>query len=105
MKKSNYLLFVAGLIAGAASLLATTVIPPTFDQLVDQAQVIFQGTVTKVSSEWVGEGAERHIVSYISFKVKAALKGSPGETYTMRTFGGTVDGESMMIGDAPTFNV
>ena len=105
MKKSKYLLFVAGLMAGAASLSATTVIPPTFDQLVDQAQVIFQGTVTKVSSEWIGEGAERHIVSYISFKVKDALKGSPGETYTMRTFGGTVDGESMMIGDGPTFNI
>ena len=105
MKKSKYLAFIAGLIAGACSLSATTVIPPTFDQLVDQAEVIFQGTVTKVSSEWVGEGAERHIVSYITFKVKDALKGSPGESYTMRTFGGTVDGESMMIGDAPTFNV
>src|SRR4051812_26270828 len=105
MKKNNSLLVVAAIFVGVASLSATTVIPPTFDQLVDQAQVIFQGTVTKVSSEWVGEGAERHIVSYISFKVKDALKGSPGETYTMRTFGGTVDGESMMIGDGPTFNV
>jgi hypothetical protein len=105
MKKTNYLLFVTGLLAGAASLSATTVIPPTFDQLVNQAQVIFRGTVTKISSEWIGEGAERHIVSYITFKVKDALKGSPGETYTMRTFGGTVDGETMTIGDGPTFEV
>ena len=105
MKKTNYLLFLAGLIAGAASLSATTVIPPTFDQLVNQAEVIFRGTVTKVTSEWIGEGGERHIVSYITFKVKDALKGSPGETYTMRTFGGTVDGETMTIGDGPTFAV
>lgn len=105
MKKTNYLLFLAGLIAGTASLSATTVIPPTFDQLVNQAEVIFRGTVTKVTSEWIGEGAERHIVSYITFKVKDALKGSPGETYTMRTFGGTVDSETMTIGDGPTFAV
>src|SRR5205085_2132009 len=94
-----------GLVAGGTSLSATTVIPPTFDQLVDQAEVIFHGTVTKVNSEWIGEGAQRHIVSYITFKVKDALKGAPGQTYTMRTFGGTVDGETMLIGDGPTFDV
>jgi hypothetical protein len=105
MKKTSYFLFFASVLAGAASLTATTVIPPTFDQLVDQAEVIFQGTVTKVTSEWIGEGAERHIVSYITFKVKDSLKGSPGESFTMRTFGGTVDGETMAIGDGPVFNV
>jgi hypothetical protein len=105
MKKSKYFIMIAGLIAGAASLSATVVVPPTFEQLVDQAQVIFQGTVTKVTSQWVGEGGERHIVSYITFKVKDGLKGSPGESFTMRTFGGTVDGETMTIGDGPTFEV
>ena len=98
MKKR--LLAIAAVLAGAASLSATTVIPPTFEQLVDQAQVIFHGSVTNVTSQWVGEGAERHIVSYITFKVKDALKGAPGQSYTMRTFGGTVDGETMMIDGA-----
>lgn len=105
MKKLNSLLVMAAAVASAASLSATTVIPPTFDQLVDQAEVIFQGTVTKVTSDWVGEGADRHIVSYITFKVNDSLKGSPGASYTMRTFGGTVGEESMTIGDGPTFNV
>jgi hypothetical protein len=105
MKTSKFLPFIIGLLAGAASLSATTVIPPTFDQLVDQAEVIFHGSVTKVTSAWIGEGADRHIVSYITFKVKDALKGKPGETYTLRTFGGTVDDETMVIGDAPKFEV
>jgi hypothetical protein len=105
MKKSKYLLFVASVLTIAASLSATVVIPPSFEQLVDQAQEIFQGTVTKMNSVWVGEGAERHIVSYITFQVKDALKGSPGQSYTMRTFGGTVDGESMAVGDGPVWNV
>ena len=106
MKKANYLLAFTGLLAGLASpLSATTVIPPTFDQLVGQAEVIFQGNVTKVNSQWVGEGGERHIVSYVTFNVKEALKGAPGRSYTLRMFGGTVDGETMGIADAPKFEV
>ena len=105
MKKTNYLLVIASLIAGAASLSATTVIPPTFEQLVDQAEMIFQGTVTKTNSQWIGEGDQRRIVTYVTFEVKDALKGSPGKSYTVRQFGGTVDGETMMIDDAPVFNV
>ncbi|MFL6516326.1 MAG: hypothetical protein ACJ8M1_15000 [Chthoniobacterales bacterium] len=105
MRKSNYLLWIAGLVAGATSLSATTVIPPSFDQLVNQAEQIFRGTVTKVTSDWIGEGAERHIVSFITFKVKDSIKGSPGDSYTIRTFGGTVDGETMAIADGPVFHV
>src|SRR5690242_12139009 len=103
MKK--HLLVIASVFAGLASLSATTVIPPTFEQLVDQAQVIFHGSVTKISSQWIGEGADRHIVSYITFTVKEALKGAPGQSYTMRTFGGTVDDETMTIDDGPKFQV
>jgi len=105
MKTLNLLTTLAALLVGSVSLNATTVIPPTFEQLVDQAQEIFQGSVTKVDSQWIGEGADRHIVSYITFEVKDALKGAPGKSYTMRAFGGTVDGETMMIGDGPKFEV
>jgi hypothetical protein len=105
MKKINYLFVLAALAASASVTRATTVIPPTFDQLVDQAEVIFQGEVTNVKSEWVGEGAQRHIMSYVSFKVEDALKGSPGQSYTIRMLGGTVDGETMGVSDAPKFQV
>ena len=46
---------------------ATTVIPPSFEQLVQQAELIFQGTVTDVRSIWEGEGAQRHISTYVTF--------------------------------------
>jgi hypothetical protein len=105
MKKANLLLLLAGLIFITHGARATSVIPPTFDQLVADAEVIFQGSVTEVKSQWAGEGGQRHIVSYVTFKVEDALKGNPGETYTIRMLGGTVDGESMGVSDAPTFNV
>ena len=47
MKKTNYLLLVASLVIAGISARATTVIPPTFEQLVDQAELIFQGKVTQ----------------------------------------------------------
>jgi hypothetical protein len=84
---------------------ATTVIPPTFDELVTRAETIFEGTVTGTRSEWTGEGSNRHIVSYVTFKVEDTLKGAAGGEYTIRMFGGTVDGQTMEVSDAPRFKV
>jgi hypothetical protein len=103
MKKSYSLTLLAAVFVASSSLHATTVIPPSFDELVSRAEVIFQGSVTDVRSEWVGEGAQRHIVTYVTFKVDDAIKGSPGTTYTMRMLGGTVDGQTMAVSDSPKF--
>jgi hypothetical protein len=89
----------------ASNVWATTVVPPTFDQLVDEAEVIFQGKVTAVRSQWTGEGAQRVIVTFITFSVEDSMKGNPGQSYTIRMLGGTVDGETIEIADAPKFNV
>lgn len=84
---------------------ATTVIAPTFAQLVDEAELIFQGKVTAARSIWTGEGAQRVIVTFVTFKVEDTMKGNPGESYTVRMLGGTVDGETIEIADAPKFKV
>jgi len=84
---------------------ATTVIPPNFDELVSRAQVIFEGEVTGLQSQWIGEGAEHRIVTFVTFKVVDALKGNPGENYSIRMLGGTVDGRTMEVTDAPKFKV
>jgi hypothetical protein len=84
---------------------ATTVIPPTFDELVTNAEMIFEGTVTTMRSEWTGQGADRHIVTYVTFKIEDALKGALGAEYTIRMFGGTVDDKTMEVTDAPRFKV
>ncbi len=84
---------------------ATTVIPPSFDELVNEADVIFQGRVTNVKSQWIGEGAQRTIVTYVTFRVEDAVKGIPGQSYAIRMLGGTVDGKTMEVADAPKFAV
>lgn len=104
--KTTFRFFTAGLVvASICTALATTIIPPSFDDLVREAETIFQGTVTGVHSQWIGEGAQRHIVSYVTFKVEEALKGNPGRETTLRMFGGTVDGQTMQVSDAPRFAV
>ncbi|MFN2477200.1 MAG: hypothetical protein ABR526_12775 [Chthoniobacterales bacterium] len=82
---------------------ATTVIPPSFTELVNEAELIFQGTCTDSKSEWIGEGAQRHIITNVTFKVEDALKGSPGASYTIQMLGGTVDGTTMEVSDSPKF--
>lgn len=93
-------LFSLGFIANA-----TTVIPPRFDELVSRAQIIFEGEVTGLQSQWIGEGAQHRIVTFVTFKVNDTLKGEPGTTYSMRMLGGTVDGRTMEVSDAPKFKV
>jgi hypothetical protein len=105
MKRLRFFLALGSIFIGLSAAQGTTVIPPTFDELVGQAEIILQGAVTDVRSQWVGEGAQRHIVSYVTFNVEDALKGAPGGTYTLRMLGGTVDGETMEVSESPKFKV
>jgi hypothetical protein len=105
MKKFLRLLISGACLIFAGTALATTVIPPSFDELVSRAEMIFQGSVTDVRSEWTGEGAQRHIMSYVTLKVEDTIKGNPGSTVTLRMLGGTVGGETMEVSDAPKFKV
>src|SRR6476646_7846616 len=105
MKKLSQLLISGACLIFAGTALATTVIPPSFDELVSRAEMIFQGSVTDVRSEWTGEGAQRHIMSYVTLKVEDAIKGNPGSIVTLRMLGGTVGGETMEVADAPKFKV
>src|SRR3954447_15486464 len=105
MKKFSRLSVSSSVLIIACAALATTVIPPSFDDLVSRAEMIIQGSVTDVRSEWTGEGAQRHIMSYVTVKVEDAIKGNPGATVTLQMLGGTVGAETMQVSDAPKFKV
>jgi hypothetical protein len=105
MNKLRYLLSLGVLLFGLSVASATTVIPPSFAQLVSQAELIFQGTVTDVKSMWVGQGAERHIETSVTFRVEDAIKGHPGATYTISLLGGTIDGQTLEVTDTPKFKL
>jgi hypothetical protein len=103
--KIKYLLPLTLIGVVVSAVTATTVIPPTFDQLVKQAELIFQGTVTDARSVWEGEGGQRHIETYVTFKVDDNVKGDAGASYTIQMLGGTVGDQTMEVSDAPKFKV
>lgn len=105
MKLLRSLLFLSLVLLAVPAARATTVIPPTFDELVTQAEMIFEGTVSGTRSEWTGEGSNRHIVTYVTFKIEDAIKGAAGAEYTLRMFGGTVGDKTIEVTDAPKFKV
>ena len=103
--KIKYLLPLTLIGVALMRVTATTVIPPTFEQLVQQAELIFQGSVTDVRSIWEGEGAQRHIETYVTFQIADNVKGDASNSYTIRMLGGTVGDETMLVTDAPKFKV
>ena len=105
MKPLRLFLVLSCLALSFATIRATTVIPPTFDRLVNDAEAIFEGTVTALKSEWTGEGTNRHIVTYVTLKIEDPIKGALSAEYTIRMFGGTVDGHTMEATDTPRFKV
>jgi hypothetical protein len=105
VNKFRYFFLITLTLCSLGAARGTTVVPPTFEELVSQAQEIFQGAVTDVRSEWAGAGADRHIVTYITFRVEERFKGSAEASYTIRLLGGTVGEETMLVTDAPKFEV
>lgn len=103
MKPLRFLLLLLSAALAASNAQATTVIAPTFDQLVGEAELIFEGTVTEARSEWIGQGSEREMVTYVTFSIQDAIKGAPGSSYTIRMLGGTIDSETREVADAPRF--
>ena len=96
---------LAALVAWAGRLPALTVLPTDFNQLVDQADAIFQGEVLSVRSDWTGLEANRHIATYVQFRVVRVFKGSAPNPQTLEIFGGTVGARSMTVPGMPKFEV
>ena len=101
---SRTLLLLTLLAAAAVSpARALTSIPRNLDQLVARAETIFRGVATARQAAWKGEGAERHIVTRVTFRVDETLKGPAQPEQTLEFFGGELDGKGMGISDMPTF--
>lgn len=84
---------------------ATTVVPPSFDELVQESELIFRGRVTAVKSDWSGEGKGRAPATWVTFAVERTLRGSAGETITLEFMGGEVGQKRLVLAGWPQFAV
>jgi hypothetical protein len=84
---------------------AISVIAPTFQELVAEAQTVFVGEVTATQALWIGDGAQRTIVTNVTFAVETTLKGADERVRVLRFIGGAVGDQTLTVPGIPTFKV
>ncbi len=103
---STMLLRLVLLLAVAAPVLrATSVVAPTFPELVAEAETIFRGRVTAVTARRVErpDAPGALIKTYVTFAVERVLKGRAGPTLTLEFLGGTVGEDRLEVSGMPVF--
>jgi hypothetical protein len=81
----------------------TTVAPMSFDQLVQQAEIVFIGDVIDQRSVWDDSRDGRRIVTQVTFDVVRVLKGTVGLRTQLSFQGGTVGDVTQEITGMPKF--
>ena len=81
---------------------AASVLPVTFDGLVDGAAVAFQGRVLENRSE-IDRGTG-HLVTFTTFEVEERLKGTVGARHVIKQLGGQAGDTGFRIDGIPRFD-
>jgi len=105
MTRSVVVSALAAVLVMPLSLRATTVIAPTFDELVRAAEVVFRGEVIDTRSRLVATPDGETIVTDVYFNVERVLKGKTGATLVLQFLGGKVGDRRYQIEGMPTFLV
>ena len=105
MKRLVPWLAALAVLIGARTARSTTIIPPTFDELVDSADTIFVGTAIDRHTEWEVRRDGRAIVTWVTFDVERVLKGSLGLRTQLRFLGGTIGDLRLEVADMPEFHI
>lgn len=93
------------LLSGAAPSFATTVVPPEFPQLVNEADYIVRAVVKSVTAEWRETEGHRHIFTFVELEVREVISGTPPQPLILQMLGGKVGEEEMIVSGAPKFAV
>ena len=83
---------------------ATTVIPPTFEEMADRAELVFVGKAIASRAEWRTVGANRVIFTLVEFETQEVLKGNTNKSVTLQFLGGTVGEATLEVAGVPKFN-
>lgn len=82
---------------------ATTVIPPAFEELVNESDYIVHATVKAVASEWREDHGRRFIVTKVDLEILEVINGVPPSILTLEMLGGQVGNEVMVVEGFPAF--
>ena len=82
---------------------ATTVVPPTFEEMAERAELIFVGKVVGSQAEWQVAGTNEAIFTLVEFHTEEILKGTAAASVRLRFLGGTVGGVTLEVVSVPQF--
>jgi hypothetical protein len=85
----------------AAPAFATTVAKLNLEQLVKRADLIVQGQVQSVYSQW--DEDRRLVFTYVSIRVDESIKGGSRQSILIRQVGGTAGTIRMSVAGVPEF--
>jgi hypothetical protein len=86
-------------------LLATSILQPSFDQLVQQADYIVHAKVKSVTAEWKIDGSNKHIVTKVELDITEVVAGTPPQPLVLEMLGGKIGDRELRVDGAPKFNV
>ena len=93
---------LAGLLLVLASPLhAVTVLPATFEELVQESVTVVRGRVSAVDGRWTAD--RRTIESIVTLDVRDTLKGTATDTASFVVPGGEAGGRLLVMPGAPVF--
>ncbi len=85
---------------------ATSVVPPSFPELVAEAEAIYRGTVTSMEARRVARPDGGNVVkTFVTFTVDRVLKGAAQSEVVLEFLGGTVGDDSLEVTGMPKFAV
>jgi len=87
----------------AAALSAMTVMLADFDLLLGQAEQIYKARVISVTTNWSGEGVNRHPATFVRLRVVESFRGGVEGEQILEFSGGTVGSRTMRIPGMPEF--
>jgi hypothetical protein len=87
----------------AVTMLAMTVVPTDFNQLLDRAEQIYKAQVVSVESDWSGEGVNRHPATFVRLRVLESYRGGAVGEQTLEFSGGAIGQRILRIPGMPEF--
>lgn len=98
-------LLTLALLGGINAAIATSVVAPSFPELVSEAQVIVRAQVKSVIPAWVDSPRGKVIKTFVTLTVENRLKGEATEEIILQFLGGEIDGQGMRVEGMPQFIV
>ena len=85
---------------------ATSVIPPTFTELVAEADAIVRGRVVDIAARRATAPDGTPVIkTFVTFAVERTLKGAANREVTLEFLGGTLGDESLVVTGMPRFEL